>query len=239
MKNIVYMTDYAIQPNENVIKFWNWLTDKKIEFYWIDHHITAIENLNHLHIPGLQHSAYSGCLNTWHSLYGDETVPMCIRFANDFDTWNKKTEYSWNKQLYPLCYFMSSFNIHDLNNNESELVLTCKGMFEDNEFTNTCIKFGKYIFNYVLNEYKLANRKIYKITWNDYDCLIVNSSFKGSTQFENHEDFNDIDICITWSFTGKSFQYGLYTTKQNINVGTLAAMYLNGGRTCWSCWWRN
>jgi oligoribonuclease NrnB/cAMP/cGMP phosphodiesterase (DHH superfamily) len=228
-QNIVYMTDYSIQPNELTLKLYNWCTDKKIEFYWIDHHITAIENLNHYNIPGLQHSAYSGCLNTWHALYGDETVPMCIRFANDFDIWNKKTEYSWDKQLYPLCYFMSSFNIHDLNNNESELVLTCKSMFEDNKFTDTCIQFGKYTYNYVLNEYKLANRKIYNIIWNDYNCLITNSSFKGSTQFEGHEDFDSADILITWTYTGKSFQYGLYTTKQNINVGTIASMFLNGG----------
>lgn len=83
-------------------------------------------------------------MNTWKFLYPeDEHIPMCIRFANDFDIWNKKSEYSWDKQLYPLCYFMSSFNIHDLNNNESELVNTCKLMFEDNKFTDTCIQFRK------------------------------------------------------------------------------------------------
>lgn len=59
MQNIVYMTDYSIQPNDNTMRFYNWLKDKGIEFYWIDHHITAIENLRHFNIPGLQSSAHS------------------------------------------------------------------------------------------------------------------------------------------------------------------------------------
>jgi hypothetical protein len=200
MQNIVYMTDYAIQPNNLMIQFWNWLSDKGCEFCWIDHHITAIQNLKHIGIPGLQHSAYSGCMNTWHALYGDEAPPMCIRFANDFDTWNKKTEYSWDKQLYPLCYFIQSLGI-DLNNNEGDLVQVCNNMILDNKFTDRCMDIGKYIYRYLLSEYKLASRKIYEIEWNDYKCLLINSSFKGSTQFEQYENYQDYDILISWSFT--------------------------------------
>jgi oligoribonuclease NrnB/cAMP/cGMP phosphodiesterase (DHH superfamily) len=118
MQNIVYMTDYAIQPNNLMLQFWNWLTDKGCEFYWLDHHITAIQNLKHLNIPGIQYSKNSGCLNTYKFLYeNDENIPMCIRFANDFDIWNKSSEYSWDKQLHPLCYFINSLGI-ELNDNE-------------------------------------------------------------------------------------------------------------------------
>jgi hypothetical protein len=238
MENIVYMTDYAIQPNELMIQFWNWILDKGGKLVWIDHHITAIQNLRHIEIPGLQHSAYSGCMNTWHHLYGNENIPMCIRFANDFDTWNKKSEYSWDKQLYPLCYFVQSLGI-DLNDNQNELVQTCYEMLLDNTYTDKCINVGKYIYRYLLSEYKLASRKIYEINWNDYNCLLINSSFKGSTQFEQYENYKDYDIMISWSFTGNSFQYGLYTTKPYINVGELAATFLNGRWTYGCCRWRN
>ena len=236
-QNIVFMTDYGIQPNSNMILFWNWLKDKGCEFYWIDHHITAIEQLNHLNIPGLQKSNASGCMNTFEFLSKNfneinenekQKIPLALQFANDFDIWNKKSIYSWEKQLYPFCYFINSLGI-DLNNNEGELVQTLLKMLKDNNYTNQCINIGKYIYKYLINEYKIAERKIYSILWNDWKCLCINSSYKGSTQFENHEEYKDADILIAWSFNGNKFQYGLYTSKPNINVGEIAKNYLNGG----------
>ena len=80
---VVYMIDYAIQPNNEMIKFYNWCKEKDVEFHWIDHHITAIENLKHFNIPGLQHSAHSGCLNTWNHLT-DEEPPEIVKMISDF-----------------------------------------------------------------------------------------------------------------------------------------------------------
>ena len=60
-------------------------------------------------------------------------------------------------------------------------------------------------------------------------CLLLNSTIKGSTQFEQYDGYENADILITWSFNGKSYNYGLYTVKPNIHVGELAAMYMNGG----------
>ena len=230
-ENIVFMTDYAIQPNDTMVQFWNWLTDKGCKFYWIDHHITAIQNLKHLNIPGNQNSKNSGCLNTWEFLTNfdpEKKSPMCIRYANDFDIWNKNSEYSWEKQLYPLCYFIESLG-SDLNNNSGELVQTCYEMFQDNGFTDKCIGIGKFIWKFVLNKYQNANKKIHSFLWNDYKCLCINSSWPGSTQFEQHEEFSDADLLISWSFNGKTYQYGLYSTKPNIHVGDIAKFYLNGG----------
>ena len=114
-------------------------------------------------------------------------------------------------------------------NNDGELVQTCYKMLYDNNYTNTCINIGKYIFRYLLNKYKQLNRNIYQIEWNDYNCLIVNSTFKGSLQFEQHEQFKETDILITWFYNGTNFQYSLYTTKPNINVGELVQQFLHGG----------
>jgi oligoribonuclease NrnB/cAMP/cGMP phosphodiesterase (DHH superfamily) len=237
MQNIVYMTDYAIQPNNLMINFWNWLSDKGCEFYWIDHHITSIENLKHINIPGLQTTKNSGCMNTWQFLMPNvENIPMCIRYANDFDIWNKQSEYSWEKQLYPLVYFVESLGV-DLNNNTGELVQTLYNMLEDNQYTDECLKIGKYIYKFILNTFKVNSKKIYDYIWNDYNCLLLNSTIKGSTQFEQYPGYENADILITWSYNGNSYNYGLYTVKPNIHVGDIAKTYLNGRRSCKSCWW--
>jgi oligoribonuclease NrnB/cAMP/cGMP phosphodiesterase (DHH superfamily) len=232
MQNLVYMVDYAIQPNNLMLNFWNWLSDKGCQFTWIDHHITAIEQLKHLNIPGFQHSAKSGCLNTWFEIMKDTTgissAPMVLRFVNDFDIWNKRSEYSWDKQLYPLIYFINSLG-SDLNDNTGELVTTLKQMFEDNNYTNKCINIGKYIYRYIQNEYNINANKIYDGTWKDYKCLFVNSSYKGSTQFECLENYKDYDLLIAWNFNGKKYLYGVYSVNPKIHCGELCKMYLNGG----------
>jgi oligoribonuclease NrnB/cAMP/cGMP phosphodiesterase (DHH superfamily) len=223
----VCMIDYAIQPNNDMIKFYNWCQEKEIEFEWIDHHITAIENLKHFNIPGLQHSTYSGCLNTWNHFSKDEP-PTIIKMVCDFDIWNKSSSFSWDDQLFPIVYFINSLGL-DLNNNEGDLVKQLKLLFDKEETLNKCIDIGKYISRYVGSLYSQNLKKIYNIKWNDYDCLVLNTTFPGSTQFSEHPDFKNVDLCLTWSFDGKYYYYGAYTTKTNIDVGYLCQQHFNGG----------
>ena len=159
---------------------------------------------------------------------GIPSAPMVLRFVNDFDIWNKRSEYSWDKQLYPLIYFINSLG-SDLNDNTGELVTTLKQMFEDNNYTNKCINIGKYIYRYIQNEYNINANKIYDGTWKDYKCLFVNSSYKGSTQFECLENYKDYDLLIAWNFNGKKYLYGVYSVNPKIHCGELCKMYLNGG----------
>lgn len=232
MENIVYMLDYGIQPNNLMLNFWNWLSDKNIKFIWIDHHITAIENLKHLNIPGFQSSAKSGCMNTWYEIMktteGIPTPPMIIRFINDFDIWNKNTEYSFDKQLFPLVYFIDSLGTN-LNNNSSELVSSLKTMFEDNNYTNKCINIGKYIYKYINTLYEKNINKIYNLQWHDYNCLLLNSNLKGSSQFELYENYQNYDLLITWYFNGKKYIYGIYSSNPKINCGNICKELFNGG----------
>lgn len=111
-------------------------------------------------------------------------------------------------------------------------------MLIDNEYTNQCISIGKYIYRFVQNKYKSSSKKIYSLMWNNLKCLLINSSFKGSTQFEDYNNennelgiktFKDADIMICWSFNGTQYNYSFYSTKPNINCGKLAEQFIHGG----------
>lgn len=225
---VVYMIDYAIQPNIEMIKFYNWCTEKNVKFEWIDHHITAIENLKHYNIPGLQHSAYSGCLNVWHHLKGNENIPKILEMISDFDIWNKNSKYSWKNQLFPLIYYIISLGT-DLNDNNSKLVSFLKSAFANDDAIENATQVGTFILNYVDSLFTQNSKKIYERDWNGYKCLILNTTISGSTQFEQHPEYNNVDLCLTWSFDGKYYYYGAYTTKSNIDVGYLCQQYFNGG----------
>lgn len=59
--------------------------------------------------------------------------------------------------------------------------------------------------------------------------MVLNTTMSGSMQFENHPDFKDADLCLTWSYDGKYYFYGAYSTKSNIDVGNLCETFFNGG----------
>jgi oligoribonuclease NrnB/cAMP/cGMP phosphodiesterase (DHH superfamily) len=225
---IVYMIDYAIQPNNEMLKFYNWCSEKQIQFEWIDHHITAIENLRHYNIPGFQSSVNSGCLNTWSYLKNNEEFPIIVKMVSDFDIWNKNSKYSWKEKLFPLIYYINSLGTN-LNDNKGKLVSFLKNCFSNENYINDAINIGCEITNYLEALFNQNLKKIYERDWNGYKCLILNTTFPGSTQFENHPDYKNVDLLITWSYDGKYYYYGAYTTKSTIDVGEICQTFFNGG----------
>ena len=173
LKNIIYMVDYAIQPNDEMIKFWNWCNAMGYELVWIDHHITAIENIGHYDISGLRNIKEAGCMNVWNYIHQTEISPMILRYVNDFDIWNKNSIYSWEKTLFPLVYFLESLG-SDLNNNEGELVKTLNACFADNKNTDNIIKIGQYIAKFNNNKYNRSIKSIKEDKYNVYKCQIIN-----------------------------------------------------------------
>ena len=227
------MIDYAIQPNGDMIKLYNYCKLKNVEFFWIDHHITAIENIGVDTIPGLVDDTVCGSFNTWLFMMEQEEkieqAPQILKIVNDFDTWNRKnTKFSWNDEILPIAYYIESLGL-ELNDNNSELVQFLKNAFNDNYNMLNETRIGSRILNYVKILERKNLKKIYKIEWNGYNCLVLNTTITGSMQFEQHPEYNDVDLCITWSYDGKYYYYGMYSAKSNIDVGDLCQTFLNGG----------
>lgn len=227
------MIDYAIQPNGDMIKLYNYCKLKNVEFFWIDHHITAIENIGVDAIPGLVDDTVCGSFNTWLFMMEQEkkieTAPKILKMVNDLDTWNRKnTKFSWNDEILPITYYINSLG-SELNDNNSELVQFFKNSFNDSYDMSNELRIGNRILNYVKTLERQNLKKIYQMEWNGYNCLVLNTTLIGSMQFEQHPDFNNVDLCITWSYDGKYYYYGMYSTKSNIDVGDLCQTFLNGG----------
>lgn len=227
------MIDYAIQPNSDMIKFYNWLKVKGIEFYWIDHHITAIENIGSDTLPGYVFDGSSACANTWGFVSElQENIfdhcPKIINLINDIDIWNKNSKYSWDDEILPIVYYLNSLG-SDLNDNKNKLVLILKDFFNSDASLVNPIKAGHYILDFVKSQERRNIKKIYEREWNGYKCLILNTTVSGSEQFEEHPEYQNADLLITWSYDGKCYYYGLYTTKSNIDVGEICQTFFNGG----------
>lgn len=232
----VYMLDYAIQPNEDMIKFKNYLESCNIEFIWCDHHITAIEKLLHYNFKGFQNTKFAGCVNTWNFLHGnfdgskDDELPMFYRLANEFDLWHKdSTLFDWEKIVIPLSFYMKSLGT-ELNDNTGELVSTIKQCLERPEIIEQIAKgLGKPIYDYEMTCAQNNSAKIYESQFNGYSCLVINSLGSNTYEFQYHPKFKEVDLLVRWDFDGTRYNYGLYTLKDDIDVGELCTKYLLGG----------
>lgn len=229
----VYMIDYAIQPNTDMIKFYNFLKIKGVEFFWIDHHVTAIENIGADTLPGYVCDGTSAAANTW-GFMGElqqkvfDYCPKVIKLINDIDIWNKNSKFSWDDEILPILYYLNSLGT-DLNDNKGELVTTLKEFFTNDASLEIPIKIGKHILNFVRSQERQNVKKVYPMEWNGYNCLVLNTTIPGSSQFESYEDYDKADLLITWSYDGKNYFYGMYTSNPNIDVGEICQSQLHGG----------
>ena len=140
-KTVVFMVNCSINPNIDLMKFWNWLTDKQIEFNWIDHHIEAIQNLKHLNIQGKQSSLKSTPLLTWQLVNPLTPVPEALKIIDD-------AVINSNEQSNPLCYFIESLG-NAINDNQNEMMMqNLRNLLEDPDFLKEATLVGKFVRNY-------------------------------------------------------------------------------------------
>ena len=145
-QNVVYMLNCTINPNQDLMKFWNWLTDKQIEFYWVDHHIEAIQNLKHLNIQGKQSSLKSTPVLTWQLINSNTPLPTSLKIINEAVI--GQSSYSLEKESLPLCYFIESLG-NQINDNQNSMIMeNLNNLLNDEEFLKEATLVGKFVYNY-------------------------------------------------------------------------------------------
>ena len=66
--------------------------NKKNQFIWIDHHISAIKSIDSADILifGLRDTKYAACELTWKYFFPDETMPEVVRLLGRYDCFGHK-----------------------------------------------------------------------------------------------------------------------------------------------------
>ncbi|MFH1603835.1 MAG: hypothetical protein ABIH03_08010 [Pseudomonadota bacterium] len=92
----IYMVDFSLPRSE--MERLNTIA----ELTWIDHHKTAIAEMEGLNIPGLRRTDSAACELCWEWCHPDIEVPRSIRLLGRYDIWDHSGEYAdWETEIYP------------------------------------------------------------------------------------------------------------------------------------------
>lgn len=233
-KEIVYIVDYSISPEEM-----DKLLERTHRVIWIDHHQSAIDKYKGYNkmVPGFRANGLAGCVLTYWYFHGKQIetedfikeypkninsfyrrkIPEYIRLAGDWDVWEHL--YGQKTKEFTICFntrIKSPFDDDQFENLVGEHNLDCflragEDMIEyRNSWAETFMK--RYGFETEIDGYR---------------AYVANLG-NGNSEFFG-DLINYYDIIGTFCFNGDTYTCSLYSCKPEINCADICAKRGGGG----------
>ena len=147
------------------------------------------------------------------------TIPIAIRYVNDYDVWNWK--YGENTAYFELGLFMSPFVTKPYSDE-------WRSLLKIDMLTNDIIRNGSIAYQYRSKLYDIALSNGFITSYDNKTWCVINSSFGGTDVFG--EFANIFPVLCTTRFNGEKWVYELRSSeKSNVNVNEIASMHNGGG----------
>ena len=204
--------------SEEVTK--KYIADNK-EFFNIDHHVTAINNLKNIDDKHKYFDMeHSGAILTWKYIYPDTEPPEFLNYIEDYDLW--KFEYEDTKAFNAITKQIP-FNFQKWDK------------FKDDIYLKKLIKKGKIIIDYQnsIIDYQLKhicirkqeiNDKSYNIAYLNTNNLINEIANKAVLELEC-----DFSVIYSYDELNNLTRFSLRSCDNKVDVSTIAKFLKGGG----------
>ncbi len=208
------------------IKFMFELSEK-IDFTWIDHHISVIKEYDELMatgqyqpIKGLRRVGTAAIILTWEYFYPDKELPEGIRLIGLNDLFDLR-----DKRVRPFEYAFQSLGVNrpqddiwtKLINNEIDI--------------NAMVDKGESILSWIkVRNYRLVRSLAFESEINGLKCICANMPQGYSEFFDSLPNIKDYDVMINFFMNKRNgWNLSFYTDKDNVDVSKIAASFGGGG----------
>ena len=216
----IYMVDFGLQPFSNMLTIKDMLGD---EFIWIDHHKTAIEDMEKSGqtFRGIQEIGEAGCELTWRWFDKSTPIPKTVRMLGRYDVW----DLDYHEDVVP---FQTGMRFVDAEADES---IFWNNLFEEDESSyQRILEKGKICLEYQTTQNKnYCDAHSFDIEWENHRFLVANSLNNNSKLFDSKFNHFDYDAVLTFGYTNGNISVSMYTDKPNIDVGAIAKKHGGGG----------
>ena len=218
--DIIYMADISLNV-EDMIK----LNESCKEFHFIDHHYSIIDELKYrgIQLKGLLDSEKAACELTWEYITNLDK-PWELKLLGSFDIGN----WYFHENTIPFEYGLQFYETDPIKN-----MSIWENMFtiNNNCFVEEISNQGKPIKLYLDKLYKdMCSKCCFKTDLQGYSAIAINTPILGSLLFDSVWDPHEYDIMIRFHLSSNNlWNCSLYTTKESINVSSIASKFGGGG----------
>lgn len=130
---IVIITDIAL-PEKYMAQLQVMVKRRELaDVIWIDHHLTAMAELETYNFNGLRRTGTAACELAWEFFYGGgavadglereaKAVPVPVKLAAQYDVYNQDGEMAWETEVLPFKFYLDSCDLDITNRKVYERV---------------------------------------------------------------------------------------------------------------------
>lgn len=194
----------------------------------IDHHKTAIAELEQFQEVAhlVMKTEYAGCELAWRHYFPllKHIISPTVALLGRYDVWDHA-----NPDVLPFQYGM---RLYDLDPSKG----ADRGMWGDLlrlewlGLMDNILHEGKTVLKYQTREDEIgAKAGCFDVEWEGLRWVAANRGGRGSQFFNSVWDESKYDGMMSFSWNGKDWTFGLYSTKPEVDCGAIAAKHGGGG----------
>lgn len=216
----VFMVDFSIQPFEGMLR----LKDM-VDLTWIDHHKSAIEEHNKTPhaITGLRECGKAACELTWDYFHNRRPTPLPFYLIGRYDVWDHT-----HPKTLPFQY---GCRMHETSPDKQEGLQFWFHVYDNDDYFNSVLNEGEVVLKYIKQaNAKLVKARSFEATVDGLKFIVCNAGLANSQLFDSVFDTDKHDAMMTFCMLPSGrWTISMYSTKDNIDLGTLAKAKGGGG----------
>ncbi len=212
----VVIVDFALPPADML------RIAQACELVWIDHHITAIQDMASISAawPGKRDTSEAACVLTWQYFYPDQPVPTGILLIGDKDIWRMA-----KADTRPFSEGLMQENTHTDN-----LSLWYRLLDDDTVLVKHLVGKGQLLFQARLNSlHRAARRYGYPVTFEGHHTLVVNRPGEGELIEIAMQMGYDLAYLYVDSFQNGKLVTSVMVGSRQVDVSQIAKKFGGGG----------
>lgn len=221
----VYMADVSLKRPE-----FERLLEESNAFIWIDHHKSAIEEMEGLEILGVQYIGKAACELCWEYFAQGSPMPHAVHLLGRYDVWDHS-----DKDTLPFQFGMRMAVKEGVDDPIWESLLSTKTdeyTLNERNFTRLeVLEKGKTVLEYQKGENKKrASAQAFETELHGFKLLACNVSLTNSQLFDSVWDAEKYHMMCPFYINKRGqWRFSLYTTREDVDCSELAKKMGGGG----------
>jgi oligoribonuclease NrnB/cAMP/cGMP phosphodiesterase (DHH superfamily) len=195
--------------------------DSLAELIWIDHHVTALTDLQSLNdIQGTRALDEAACVLTWNTFFPDESVPKAVLYVGDRDIW--RHEYPQTRSFGEGLYHENT----DPDNDQVWITL----LDDDHNSLNELISRGDILYKArIKRSERLISSKGFELDFEGYSTLVLNTSGTGDLGEIIRQQGYEIGYCYSEAAQNGEIVTFVTLYSDSVDVSKIARKFGGGG----------